>query len=59
MRKNGNIADLPVLDIWGQLIKDIKGYEVKECGHYLLEEKTKEVARYILTFGENISIVIK
>ena len=50
--ENGNLSGLPVEDIWKQSINNVTGYELKNCGHYLLEEKGEEVAQYILEFDK-------
>ena len=50
--ENGNLSGLPVEEIWQQSINKVKGYELKNCGHYLLEEVSEEVAQYILEFDK-------
>lgn len=50
--ENGNLSGLPVEEIWKQSINNVTGYELKNCGHYLLEEIGEEVAKYILEFDK-------
>ncbi|GAK13268.1 alpha/beta fold hydrolase [Geomicrobium sp. JCM 19039] len=50
--ENGNLAGLPVIDVWKQTVARVEGVEIKDCGHYVPEEKPKEVAEYILQFDE-------
>ena len=50
--ENGNLSGLPVEEIWKQSINNVTGYELKNCGHYLLEESGEEVAKYILEFDK-------
>lgn len=50
--ENGNLSELPVEEIWKQSINNVTGYELKNCGHYLLEEIGEEVAKYILEFDK-------
>ncbi len=50
--ENGNLSGLHVEEIWKQSINNVTGYELKNCGHYLLEEIGEEVAKYILEFDK-------
>lgn len=50
--ENGNLSGLPVEEIWKQSINNVTGYELKNCGHYLLEESGEEVAQCILKFDK-------
>ncbi|MBF0753037.1 alpha/beta hydrolase [Jeotgalicoccus nanhaiensis] len=50
--ENGNLSGLPVEEIWKQSINNVTGYELKNCGHYLLEESGEEVAKCILKFDK-------
>ena len=50
--ENGNLSGLPVEEIWQQSINNVTGYELKNCGHYLLEEVSEEAAQYILEFDK-------
>lgn len=50
--ENGNLSGLSVEEIWKQSINNVTGYELKNCGHYLLEEIGEEVAKYILEFDK-------
>lgn len=50
--ENGNLSGLPVEEIWKKSINNVTGYELKNCGHYLLEEKGEETAQYILEFDK-------
>lgn len=50
--EKGNLSGLPVEEIWKQSLNNVTGYELKNCGHYLLEESGEEVAKYILEFDK-------
>ncbi|AXF55645.1 alpha/beta fold hydrolase [Salicibibacter kimchii] len=51
--EQGNVAHFPVLDVWRRTIPNAIGREIKGCGHYLPEEKPKEVAQTIIDFSQN------
>ena len=50
--EKGNLSGLPVEEIWKQSLNNVTGYELKNCGHYLLEESGEEVAQCILKFDK-------
>ena len=50
--ENGNLSGLSVEEIWKQSINNVTGYELKNCGHYLLEEIGEEVAQCIHKFDK-------
>ncbi|KXZ17444.1 alpha/beta hydrolase [Bacillus nakamurai] len=52
--EKGNLAGLPVFDTWRESIREVSGYEVKGCGHYVPEEKPEETARRILDFSRTV-----
>ncbi|AQS43007.1 alpha/beta hydrolase [Bacillus velezensis] len=52
--EKGNLAGLPVLDTWRESIREVSGYEVKGCGHYVPEEKPTEAARRIIDFSKTV-----
>ena len=52
--EKGNLAGLPVLDTWRESIREVSGYEVKGCGHYVPEEKPTETARRIIDFSKTV-----
>ncbi|MBY8914869.1 alpha/beta hydrolase [Bacillus sp. YC2] len=52
--EKGNLAGLPVLDTWRESIREVSGYEVKGCGHYVPEEKPTEAARRMLDFSKTV-----
>lgn len=51
--EHGNLAGLPVVDVWKKTIDHVQGYEIKGCGHYVPEEKPKEIAEHILAFDQS------
>jgi haloacetate dehalogenase len=49
----GNLAGLPVSDIWSKVADDLHGtIEVADCGHYLPEEQPGLVVDYLLRFAK-------
>ncbi|EZH65438.1 alpha/beta hydrolase [Bacillaceae bacterium JMAK1] len=50
--EHGNLAGLPVVDVWKKTIDHVHGYEIEGCGHYVPEEKPKEIAEHILQFDK-------
>ena len=48
----GNLADQPVLDIWGRVATDVRGTVIADCGHYLPEEQPEIVAEHLLRFAD-------
>lgn len=48
----GNLADQPVLDIWGRVATDVRGAMIADCGHYLPEEQPAIVAEHFLRFAD-------
>ncbi|QQK80770.1 alpha/beta hydrolase [Salicibibacter cibi] len=51
--EQGNVAHFPVLDVWRRSIPNAIGREIKGCGHYIPEEKPKEIAQSIIDFSQN------
>jgi haloacetate dehalogenase len=49
--ERGNLAGLPVLDIWKQVATNVSGFEMKGCGHYLPEEQPSQIIQYLLAFS--------
>jgi haloacetate dehalogenase len=47
----GNLAERPVLDIWGAVADDVRGAMIARCGHYLPEERPAEVTAHLLAFA--------
>jgi haloacetate dehalogenase len=48
----GNLAGLPVSDVWRKVANDIRGaFEIADCGHYLPEERPEVVAEHLLSFA--------
>ncbi|XYJ23026.1 alpha/beta fold hydrolase [Bacillus velezensis] len=43
-----------MLDTWRESIREVSGYEVKGCGHYVPEEKPTEAARRIIDFSKTV-----
>jgi pimeloyl-ACP methyl ester carboxylesterase len=49
----GNLAGLPVSDIWRKVANDVRaGIEIVDCGHYLPEEQPGVVADHLLRFTD-------
>jgi pimeloyl-ACP methyl ester carboxylesterase len=49
--ERGNLAERPVLDIWGPVADNVRGAMIARCGHYLPEERPAEVAAHLLEFA--------
>jgi len=48
----GNLAGLPVSDIWRRVANDIRGaFEIADCGHYLPEDQPEVVVEHLLHFA--------
>ena len=47
----GNLVGQPVLDIWREVARDVRGHAIAGCGHYLPEEQPEAVARHLLDFA--------
>lgn len=47
----GNLAGLPVLDIWRAVAGDVRGAALAACGHYLPEEQPDVVTEHLLRFA--------
>jgi haloacetate dehalogenase len=48
----GNLAGMPVSDVWRKVANDIRGaLEIADCGHYLPEEQPEVVAEHLLRFA--------
>ncbi len=47
----GNLAGQPVLDVWREVARDVRGQEIADCGHYLPEEQPDAVAEHLLSFA--------
>ncbi len=50
----GNLAGLPVVDIWREVAEDVQGYEIADCGHYLPEQQPVVVADHLLRFADSV-----
>lgn len=50
----GNLAGLPVVDIWREVAEDAHGYEVADCGHYLPEQQPTVVADHLLRYADRL-----
>jgi haloacetate dehalogenase len=46
----GLLGGLPTLEIWREYADDVRGSEISECGHFLPEERPREVVDYLRTF---------
>lgn len=51
---SGNLAGLPVEDIWREVADDVHGYEIADCGHYLPEQQPAVVAGHLLRYAEAV-----
>lgn len=47
---DGLVGRLPVLDIWAEYAEDATGDALRNCGHFLAEEKPREVVDQLLAF---------
>ncbi|MFB5661513.1 alpha/beta fold hydrolase [Alteribacillus sp. HJP-4] len=52
--EKGNLTGLPVTEIWNRIIPGVTGKEIKNCGHYVPEEKPEETAENIIEFFKRI-----
>ncbi|QQK76249.1 alpha/beta hydrolase [Salicibibacter cibarius] len=50
----GNVAHFPVLDAWRRTVPNAIGLKIKGCGHFVPEEKPKEVAQNIIHFSKEL-----
>ena len=50
----GNLAGLPVVDIWREVAEDVHGFEIADCGHYLPEQQPTVVAGYLLRYVDTL-----
>lgn len=49
--ERGNLAGLPVLDIWKRVATNVSGFEIKDCGHYLPEEQPSQILQHLSAFS--------
>lgn len=50
----GNLAGLPVVNIWREVADDAHGYEIAGCGHYLPEQQPSVIADHLLRFADTV-----
>lgn len=50
----GNLAGLPVVDIWQEVAENVHGYEIAGCGHYLPEQQPSLIADHLLRFADSV-----
>ncbi len=52
--ERGNLAGLPVLEVWRECASEVSGQAIPDCGHYLPEEAPMVIAQAIADFDQEL-----